>query len=55
MTDRPAVHQGQIAVRKMMNVALSFDHRIIDGAEGARAASVLVKRLENPEYMLLRG
>lgn len=53
--DRPAVHQGQIAVRTMMNVALSFDHRIIDGAEGARAASVLVKRLENPEYMLLRG
>jgi pyruvate dehydrogenase E2 component (dihydrolipoamide acetyltransferase) len=53
--DRPAVHEGQVAVRKMMNVALSFDHRIIDGAEGARAASVLVKRLENPEYMLLRG
>lgn len=53
--DRPAVHEGRIAVRKMMNVALSFDHRIIDGAEGARAASTLVKRLENPEYMLLRG
>ncbi|MEW5765699.1 MAG: dihydrolipoamide acetyltransferase family protein [Acidobacteriota bacterium] len=53
--DRPAVHEGKVAVRKMMNVALSFDHRIIDGAEGARAASALVQRLEHPEYMLLRG
>ncbi len=52
--ERPAVVDGAVVPRKMMNVAISFDHRIIDGAEGARAASALVNLLENPDLLLLR-
>jgi pyruvate/2-oxoglutarate dehydrogenase complex dihydrolipoamide acyltransferase (E2) component len=46
---------GQVVVRRMMNVALTFDHRLIDGAEGARAAADLVRLLETPEFLLLKG
>ncbi|MGC8763378.1 MAG: dihydrolipoamide acetyltransferase family protein, partial [Acidobacteriota bacterium] len=53
--ERPAVREGQVVVRRMMNIALSFDHRLIDGAEGARAASELVRLLENPEFLLVKG
>ena len=52
--ERPAVWKGQVAVRKIMNVALGFDHRIIDGAEAARAVSDLVRLLEAPELLMLR-
>lgn len=53
--ERPVVREGQVAVRRMMNVALTFDHRLIDGAEGARAAADLVRLLENPEFLLMKG
>ena len=35
IAERPVVHQGQIAIRKMMNLSSSFDHRIVDGWEAA--------------------
>lgn len=50
---RPVVLDGEIVPRDIMNVALSFDHRIIDGAEGARATTTLVKLLETPGLLLL--
>ncbi len=53
--ERPVVREGQVVARRMMNVALTFDHRLIDGAEGARAAADLVRLLENPEFLLLKG
>lgn len=53
--ERPVVREGQVAARRMMNLALTFDHRLIDGAEGARAAGDLVRLLETPEYLLLKG
>jgi pyruvate dehydrogenase E2 component (dihydrolipoamide acetyltransferase) len=52
--DKPGVVGGQVVPRKIMNVGLSFDHRIIDGAEGARATSDLVHLLENPVYLMAR-
>jgi pyruvate dehydrogenase E2 component (dihydrolipoamide acetyltransferase) len=51
--DRVVPHNGEIAVRKMMNLSPSFDHRIIDGAVGARFTAALKAVLENPESMLL--
>ncbi len=41
-------------MRTMMNVAVTFDHRIIDGAEGARFASDLVRLIENPGLLMVR-
>lgn len=47
------VRNGQIVVRKMMYLSPSFDHRIIDGAVGARFVAALKQILENPEALLL--
>jgi pyruvate dehydrogenase E2 component (dihydrolipoamide acetyltransferase) len=38
-----------------MPICLSYDHRVIDGADGARFTRQLIASLENPEKMLLGG
>jgi len=51
---RPVVaDDDQIVVREMMNVSLSFDHRVIDGLVAAEAVGALVRLLEHPESLLL--
>jgi pyruvate dehydrogenase E2 component (dihydrolipoamide acetyltransferase) len=49
----PAVHAGAIAPRMLLPLSLTFDHRVADGADGARFASAIVRRLERPEELLL--
>jgi 2-oxoisovalerate dehydrogenase E2 component (dihydrolipoyl transacylase) len=51
--DRPVVRQGQIVVRKMMNVSSSFDHRVIDGWEAAAFIQTLKGLLEHPATLFL--
>ncbi|MFQ6012964.1 MAG: dihydrolipoamide acetyltransferase family protein [Thermoplasmata archaeon] len=50
---RPVVRDGQIVIRDMMNISVSFDHRIIDGHVGAAFAQTLVHYLEDPGVLLL--
>ncbi len=50
---RPMVRDGQMVPRDMMNVSLSFDHRIIDGHVGAAFTQTLVRYLEDPGLLLL--
>lgn len=50
---RPVVRDGQVVVRDMMNVSLSFDHRIIDGHVGAAFTQTLIRYLEDPGLLLL--
>ncbi|MFQ5837485.1 MAG: dihydrolipoamide acetyltransferase family protein [Thermoplasmata archaeon] len=50
---RPVVRDGQIVVREVMNVSLSFDHRIIDGHIGAAFTQTLIRYLEDPGLLLL--
>lgn len=52
MKETPVVRDGQVVVRMMMNVALSFDHRVLDGVEAARFTAALIKRLEAPRALL---
>ncbi len=52
MSPRPVVRDGAVVIRTMMNLALSFDHRVLDGAEAARFTSGLIKRLEAPRELL---
>ena len=47
------VHNGDIAARLMLPLSLTFDHRVADGADGARFASAIVRRLERPDQLLL--
>lgn len=51
----PWEHRGEIALRQVMTLSLSFDHRIVDGAEGARFIKDVADILEEPgRAMLLR-
>ena len=51
--ERPMVVNGQIEIRPMMYVALSYDHRIIDGREAVQFLVRIKECVENPERMLL--
>ena len=53
MTPKPVVHDGQIVVRQMMHVTMSCDHRVVDGATGAKFLQTFKKMLENPLYLLV--
>ena len=51
--DRPVVVGGQIVVRPMMYLALSYDHRIVDGKEAVTFLVRVKESLENPERLVL--
>ncbi len=55
IVDRPIVRDGQIVIGKMMYLSLSFDHRLIDGAEAARFMKHLSRLLDNPDLLLLEA
>lgn len=48
IAERPMVKRGAIAIRQMMNLSGSFDHRIVDGAVAAQFVQRIVRLLENP-------
>jgi pyruvate dehydrogenase E2 component (dihydrolipoamide acetyltransferase) len=50
---RPMVVDDEIVIREMMNVSLSFDHRVIDGSVGAEFTYAVIRRLESPELLFL--
>jgi pyruvate/2-oxoglutarate dehydrogenase complex dihydrolipoamide acyltransferase (E2) component len=47
IASKPGVHEGQIAVREYLDLTLSFDHDIVDGAPGARFARVFTEIVES--------
>jgi pyruvate dehydrogenase E2 component (dihydrolipoamide acetyltransferase) len=51
--EAPAVVNGQIAIRSMMNLCLTFDHRVMDGAPAAEYLARLREILESPYLMLI--
>jgi len=51
--EKPVVRDGEIVVRHMLPLTLTFDHRIIDGAEAARFMNDLVRRLSDPLNLLV--
>jgi 2-oxoisovalerate dehydrogenase E2 component (dihydrolipoyl transacylase) len=53
MIDRPVVIQGQVAVRKMMNISSSFDHRIVDGWDAAEFIQKVKGVLEHPATLFM--
>ena len=55
VVDRPVAVNGQVVIRPMMYVALSYDHRIIDGRESVGFLVKVKEMLENPTKMLFGG
>jgi pyruvate dehydrogenase E2 component (dihydrolipoamide acetyltransferase) len=51
--DTPVVRDGKVEIRKILFLALSFDHRVVDGAEAARFLNTVIARLEDPDLILL--
>ena len=55
IVERPVAENGQVVIRPIMYIALSYDHRIIDGKESVGFLVKLKEMLENPERMLFGG
>ncbi|WP_275629888.1 dihydrolipoamide acetyltransferase family protein [Pseudomonas sp. 273] len=53
MVERPMVVNGQIVVRKMMNLSSSFDHRVVDGMDAAAFIQAVRALLEHPATLFL--
>ncbi len=51
--DRPVVIDGEIVIRPMMYIALSYDHRLIDGREAVTALKIIKEAIEDPTRMLI--
>lgn len=50
ITEKPVARNGKIEIRKMLPLSLTYDHRIVDGAQAARFMMDLIKRLEKCEF-----
>jgi pyruvate dehydrogenase E2 component (dihydrolipoamide acetyltransferase) len=55
MKETPVVKDGKIETRKVLFLSLSFDHRVVDGAEAARFLNMIIARLEDPDLILLES
>jgi pyruvate dehydrogenase E2 component (dihydrolipoamide acetyltransferase) len=50
--ERPVVRDGQVVIRSIMPLSLSFDHRVTDGALAARFVNMIIKFLQDPTLLL---
>jgi 2-oxoglutarate dehydrogenase E2 component (dihydrolipoamide succinyltransferase) len=55
IADRPVALNGQVVIRPMMYLALSYDHRIVDGREAVQFLVKIKDYIEDPAWMLLEG
>jgi len=53
--DRPVVVMGEIVIRPMMYIALTYDHRMVDGREAVQFLVKIKDLIEDPESLLLEG
>ena len=51
--DRPVARDGEVVIRPMMYLAMSYDHRLLDGREAVRFLVSIKEQLESPERLLL--
>lgn len=51
--DRPVVEDGEIVIRPIMYLALSYDHRLVDGKEAVQFLGIIKESLESPAHLLL--
>lgn len=49
----PLVKDGEVIVRKVLSLSLTFDHRVVDGAEAARFMNDVIKRLADPDLLIV--
>ena len=54
IVERPWVHRGEIAIRKILPLSLTFDHRATDGADAARFLGKVLRYLEDPALLFIQ-
>jgi pyruvate dehydrogenase E2 component (dihydrolipoamide acetyltransferase) len=54
ISDKPVVQEGKVVIRKMMPLSLTYDHRVVDGAQAAQFMKTLIASLENPKSFNLK-
>jgi len=52
--EKPVAIGGKVQVRNVLPLSLSFDHRILDGAEAAKFIDLVIKHLENPDMLMVK-
>jgi pyruvate dehydrogenase E2 component (dihydrolipoamide acetyltransferase) len=52
VAQRPAVHDGEIVVRRIGHVSVTFDHRVVDGARAAAFCLDVIRRLQQPDLLV---
>ncbi|BCS52038.1 dihydrolipoamide acetyltransferase family protein [Geobacter sp. SVR] len=55
IVERPWVHQGAIAIRKILHLSLTFDHRVTDGVDAARFIGRVARYLEDPDLLFIES
>ncbi len=53
LRDAAVVDNGQIKAGKILPISLSYDHRVVDGADGVRFTNSIIKRLQDPSFLKL--
>lgn len=51
--DQPTIIEGRIQPRKILPISLTFDHKVLDGAEAARFTNTIKKYIEDPDFMMM--
>jgi pyruvate dehydrogenase E2 component (dihydrolipoamide acetyltransferase) len=51
--DKPVAVDGKIEIRKVLPLSLSFDHRVVDGAESIRFMNTVIDLLQDPGLILM--
>ena len=53
--EKPAVEKGAVKMKKVLPLSLTFDHRVVDGAKAQHFLNDVIKRLEDPDLILVGG
>ncbi len=53
--EMPVVRKGEVVVRQLLPLSLTYDHQVIDGAEATRFLNLVISYLEDPDLLLLEG
>ena len=51
--EKPVVKNGNIGIGKILPLSLSYDHRVVDGADAARFMNTVKEHLEDPDLFLV--
>jgi pyruvate dehydrogenase E2 component (dihydrolipoamide acetyltransferase) len=55
IAERPWVHRGEIAIRRILHLSLTFDHRVTDGADAAQFLGKVARYLEDPALLFIES